>query len=801
MKHILTASQLRKTYPPSELKTISSGLPDHRKAIIGQSRAVKALSFGLGNRAPGFNVYVSTPEVDDKFSVIQHFLQELAVKAPIPNDWCYVNNFKAPYCPNALRLPQGMALTFKKDIDHFITEARRALIKTLSSEEYAKKQNLLKEALIKKQQQIFTELNEKARKENFVIKRTPIEVMAFPQKEDSPMTDEEFRALKPDERAEIFEKQRLIQEGLESAIRKARKLEREMLQELADLEQKSALFAIEGLLEDLHKKYDKIDEIPQYLEDLKQDILDNLNLFLQDTPDDLNFEANQLKRSLHQRYEINVIVDNSELESAPILIELNPTYNNLFGKIERESIMGTLVTNFTLIRSGALHRANGGYLILPVEELLRSPFSWETLKRALRNQHIEIEDPTEKLGFISTKSLRPEPIPINVQIILIGQPYLFHLLYHLDSDFKKLFKVKADFDPTMKISEENLKELRDFIHSTCQDEKLLPVSNDALAKIFEYGHRLAGHQRKMTTQLDEIADILREANFYAQRDVHKAISAEFIQEAIREKKYRSNLIEEKIQEMIEEGVINIELEGRKTGQVNGLSVMDLGDIAFGRPSRITASASIGSGGIVDIEREAEMSGPIHTKGVLILSGFLFDQFGRDKQLNLSLSLVFEQNYGGVEGDSASSAELYAILSRLSGVPVRQGIAVTGSVDQRGRVQAVGGINEKIEGFFEVCKQQGLNGEQGVMIPASNVVHLMLQEEVVEAVANGQFRIWAVESIDEGIEILTDTQAGAAHWDEEEQRLSFDPGSVYDRVNAQLEWMSEKCKEKEEEKRS
>ncbi|MCB1124333.1 MAG: AAA family ATPase, partial [Verrucomicrobiae bacterium] len=474
----------------------------------------------------------------------------------------------------------------------------------------------------------------------------------------------------------------------------------------------------------------KIDEIPQYLEDLKQDILDNLNLFLQDQPDDLNFEATQLKRSLHQRYEINVIVDNSELESAPILIELNPTYNNLFGKIERESIMGTLVTNFTLIRSGALHRANGGYLILPVEELLRSPFSWETLKRAMRNQHIEIEDPTEKLGFITTKSLRPEPIPINLQIILIGQPYIFHLLYHLDSEFKKLFKVKADFDPTMKVTEENLKELRDFIHSTCQDEKLLPVSNDALAKIFEYGHRLAGHQHKMTTQLDEIADILREANFYAQRDVHQSISAEFIQEAIREKKYRSNLIQEKIQEMIEEGIINIELEGRKTGQVNGLSVMDLGDIAFGRPSRITASASIGSGGIVDIEREAEMSGPIHTKGVLILSGFLFDKFGRDKQLNLSLSLVFEQNYGGVDGDSASSAELYAILSRLSGIPVRQGIAVTGSVDQQGRVQAVGGINEKIEGFFEVCKHRGLNGEQGVLIPVSNVVHLMLQEEVV-----------------------------------------------------------------------
>jgi lon-related putative ATP-dependent protease len=599
--------------------------------------------------------------------------------------------------------------------------------------------------------------------------------------------------MSKEERSEILAKQRAFQDLLRATMRQSRELEKEANQQLLKLEQQAALYAIEDLFQELMEFYQNIEEVPEYLEDMKNDILDNLSLFLQKEEETSNVGIRLQRSSLYQRYEVNVLVDNSKLEKAPIIVELNPSFHNLFGKIERESIMGTLVTNFTLIRSGALHEANGGFLILPLTELLREPFSWDSLKRALRNRCIEIEDPTEKLGFISAKSLKPEPIPLDMQVILIGQQHLFYLLHQFDNDFHDLFKVKADFDVVMPATEENITDLCRFVNSLHESEKILPVEKTALTKIIEHGHRLAEHQEKLTTQLDEITDTLREANYYAEMESAENITAGHITKAILEKHYRSDLIYEKVKELIEREIIIIDVEGQKTGQVNGLAVLDLGDTAFGRPNRITASVSVGLQGIIDIEREVELGDPVHSKGVMILSGFLFEKFGKDKPINLSARLVFEQNYSGIAGDSASSAEVYAILSALSGLPLKQGIAVTGSVNQKGQIQAVGGINQKIEGFFEVCRQKGLTGAQGVLLPASNAVHLMLKEEVVEAVAQDKFHLWAVDSVDEGIEILTGVKAGATEWVEKEGKLKFEKESVYDRVNQRLLQLSKAWK--------
>jgi lon-related putative ATP-dependent protease len=794
--HLLTAQQLRKTYSASEFESINEAIPKHRKAIIGQERAVKALRFGLGNPAPGFNVYVSTSESDSKFHVIEHFLKDMATRAPLPFDWCYVNNFQDAYYPNALKLPLGLGKQFKKDIETFIIDGEAALIKTMNSDEFIEKVETIKKNLSEQEQELFSQLSQKAEKENFLLKRTPTQFIAIPQLDSRPMTEKEFKDLSEQDRDAILEKQRMFQEMLNDLVKKFLVLEKKTTEQIIKLEKNAALFAIEALLESLLEKYKDVEEVLQYLEELKNDILDNLQIFLQpDQPDmPLPFSSgNRQKKAILQRYEVNVLVDNSALQSAPIVLEINPTYNNLFGKIEKESVMGTLVTDFTLIREGALHRANGGYLIIPIEDLLRAPFSWENLKRALRNNQIEIEDPTERLGFITAKSLKPEAIPLHVQVVLIGQHHLFQLLYYYDTDFKNLFKVKAHFDSVMPASLKNLEEFCGYIYYVQNEESLLPVSNEALAKIIEQGHRRAEHQEKISTEMEETADLLREAHFYAKEAAATEISDEHIMQAIREKTYRNNLLQEKIKELIEKQVLIIELEGSQVGQVNALSVIDMGDFAFGRPSRITASVSIGKGNIIDIERESNLGGDVHTKGVMILSGYLFQKFGKDKPLSLSAQIVFEQSYSGVEGDSASGAELFSIISALSEVPIRQDIAVTGSVNQYGTIQAIGGVNEKIEGFFEACQQKGLTGTQGVIIPAANQMNLMLKEEVVEAVANGQFHIWAIHSIEEGVEILTGIKAGKAAWDETSESLQFEEGTVFDKVNNRLLQMTELMK--------
>ena len=493
---------------------------------------------------------------------------------------------------------------------------------------------------------------------------------------------------------------------------------------------------------------------------------------------------------------MNILVDHSKDDGAPVILERNPTYSNLFGRIEQEARFGALTTDFTLIRGGSIHRANGGYLVLPVEELLRNPLSWDSLKRSLEDKEVVIEDVGEKLGFAITKNLRPEPIPLDVKVILIGKPDVYQLLLAYDEEFNELFKVKADFDAQMPRTDENISNYVAFVSKLCEKEKLHHLDCSALARLVEHGSRLVDDQEKLSTHFGEIADVIREASYYAEKEKSQYVTAVYIRKAIEERFYRSSLIRERIQEMICRGIIKIDVMGNQVGQVNGLSVVGFGDIAFGQPSRITVSIGLGKDGLIDIERESEMGGPIHTKGVLILSGYLAEKYTQDKPLSLSARLVFEQNYSGVEGDSASSTELYAILSALSGLPINQGIAVTGSVNQKGEVQAIGGVNEKIEGFFEICHEKGLTGDQGVLIPESNVMNLMLKEKVVEAVSDGKFHIWPINHIDQGIEVLTGVKAGFRQEDG-----SFEVGSINAMVDQRLKDMAEKMEEFGKEKSS
>jgi len=555
----------------------------------------------------------------------------------------------------------------------------------------------------------------------------------------------------------------------------------------------------------LIEEYDDLPEVVAYLKKVRDDIAENLALFRGEAQAQpiSPFPTPGAAELPFRKYEVNVVVDNSELKGAPVVMELNPTYNNLFGRIEKEAQFGALITDFTMIRGGSLHRANGGYLVLPAEEVLRNPFSWDSLKRAIRSEEIAVEEAGERLGFVTTKSLRPESIPLDAKVVLIGQPTPYHLLYTWDEDFSELFKVKADFDTRMDRTDENTRDYAAFVCTLCGEEGLKHLDASALAKVIEHSSRLAEDQEKLSARFGEISDIIREASFYAAQEDSAYVTAVHVQKAIEEKFYRSSLFQERVNEMIERGTVMIDAVGEEVGQVNGLSVFSLGDITFGQPSRITVSVGLGREGIMDIEREAKLGGPIHTKGVLILSGYLVEKYAQDKPLSLSARLVFEQSYSEVDGDSASSTELYALLSNLSGLPIKQGIAVTGSVNQKGEVQAIGGVNEKIEGFFETCQAKGLTGEtssssvetQGVLIPESNEQNLMLKEEVVKAVSEGKFHIWAVRTVDEGIEILTGVKAGVRIEDG-----TFEEDSVNDLVDRRLRELAEMIKDfgKEEE---
>jgi predicted ATP-dependent protease len=784
MIHELSVPELRRTCDPNTLPDENTTEPNHVGSIIGQERAVRAMRFGLDIRSWGFNIYVAGMAGTGRTTAVERFVEEIAVTQPTPVDWCYVYNFEDSYRPCAVSLPAGKAREFQKDVMAFLKMAIRDIHIAFDGEDYAAHQESSLRSFHEQKAQIFEKVNEMAREKGFSLQATPMGILPMPTKNGVPLSDADFLKFSEDEREKLKETMREIREAVDAAMRQMHTLDNDAREAVEQLDQQVIHFVLDHSMADILEKYRELPDILAFLNSIQMNMLENAAQFKPEPEEQHSAVASQSpKRTPIDRYRVNVLVDRSKLQGAPVVVEMNPTYSNLFGRIEQEAYMGTLVTDFTLIRGGSLHRANGGYLVLPAEDVIRNPFSWESLKRCLRNRSIAIEEPFDQPVF-TTKSLRPEPIPLDVKVILIGRADLYGLLLDYDDQFRELFKVKADFDSQMAHSQENIREYASFVHRLCENEHLIHLGSSGLARVVEHGSRLVDDQTRLSTRFGELADMLREASYYAGQEKSERINASHIEQAIEQRFYRSRLIQEHIQDLIARQVIKIDVSGRVTGQVNSLAVLQLGDISFSQPSRITASIGLGKSGVVNVEREAEMSRPVHTKGVLILSGYLEQVFARDKPLSLNARLVFEQNYGIVDGDSASSAELYAILSALAEIPIQQGIAVTGSVNQKGEIQAVGGVNEKIEGFYAVCKTRGLTGNQGVMIPSSNVSNLMLKQEIVDAVACGQFRVWSINSIEEGIEVLTEFPAG------KKEDGSFASGSIFERVNLRLVKMAE-----------
>ncbi len=731
--------------------------------IIGQKRGAEALSFGLKMKKKGYNIYVTGIGGTGRSTFTNSIAKEFANKQPVPSDWIYVYNFKKKESPKALSLAPGRGKEFKEEIEGTIENLKKLIPESFKGMEYESRRNEIYRIANQKKTEILKHLNEKSNEYGFVYSPTEQGLLSIALKDGRPMNEEEYQNLNIEEREEMMAKYNELHLVTFDDFNELREVDEDLVQSFKELDKKIASDLVHFDINKIKEKFNGSEKISEYLRDLEEDILENIDKFKK-TPPIKNFTIFDLPPDMEGnfflRYKVNLFIDNSGLQHAPIINESNPIYYNLMGSIEYKSQMGVLATDFTQIKPGSLHLANGGYLIFQMKEILTNPISWEMLKRALKTNEINIENQNKLMGLAITSSLKPEPIPLDVKVIIIGDEYTYSILYEYDDDFKKLFKVMADFDVEMSKNEDNIKLMAKFIASHCEENDLRHFNKNAVGRIVEYSTRLAEHQDKMSTQFNKIVEIIYEADLWAEEDGADIVSDKHIQKAIEEKIKRSNKYEEKLNEMFEEGTILMDLEGEKIGQINGLAVMGTGEYSFGKPSRITASVYSGKDGVINIEREANQSGRIHDKGVLILSGYLGHNYATTKPLGITIGIGFEQNYSIIDGDSASSTELYAILSSMAKVPVKQYIAVTGSVNQKGEIQPIGGVNEKIEGFYEVCKQRGLTGLQGVMIPKKNIKNLVLKDEVVKAVSEGKFHIYAIECIDEGIKILTGYEAGA-----------------------------------------
>ncbi|MBI4234597.1 MAG: AAA family ATPase [Chloroflexi bacterium] len=790
MARELSPDELRRPIDPATLGITSTQDRGPLQGIIGQERAVHALEFGLAIQERGYNIFVAGVPGTGRTTAIRAFLEQLAQGGKAAPDLCYVYNFGDPDRPRALCVPPGQGRSLQQGMKTLTQRVREQLPQVLESDEYMNRRQEIRNGFQRQREEVFAALNQKAQEQGFTIQATPVGFFIIPVIGGRPINDQDFLSLDPDIRERLRGRKEVLENELRTALKQLRDQERTTQEQLENLNREVALHIVSGLIEDVQEHFTEQPEVVRYMKDVQEHMVSNIGEFLPTPPpqEGQPTPSPWTEQLVLRKYEVNVLMDRTGAEGAPVVIEDNPTYANLFGRIEKETYMGFLHTDFTLIKGGSLHKANGGYLVLPVLEVLRNPFVYESLKRALRSREIDIEEPGERLGFVAMKSLHPEPAPLDVKVALVGTPPLYQLLFGLDEDFRELFKVKAEFDSRMESSQENIRDYIAFISTLCSKENLKPMYASGVARIIEYGFRLAEDRQKLSTRFAELADLIREANFWAGKDGGEYITGRHVQRALDEKVYRSNLIQERIRELVARGVILVDTQGAAVGQVNGLAVLSLGDYSFGRPTRITASVGLGRAGILDIEREARLGGPIHTKGVMILGGYLTHKYAQDKPLSLSARLAFEQSYEGVEGDSASAAELYALLSALSGLPLKQNLAVTGSVNQMGMIQAIGGANEKIEGYFEVCQVQGLTGEQGVVIPESNVQHLMLRLPIIEAVQAGKFHIYSARTIDEGMELLTGTPAGARQPDG-----TFPPGTISYRVDQRLREMARRLR--------
>ena len=750
------------------------------KEIAGQDRALEALRFGVGIRHEGYNIFVMGPSGMGKSSATRQYLEQQAADKNPPDDWCYVNNFEQAQKPKLLRLPAGKGKTFQKDIHELVEDLLSVMPSTFDSDQYRIRSEEIKSDVEERRERALKELSKEAESHDLRLMRTPQGFSFHPMKKGKTVTPEEYLNFPDEEQDKVQEIVAVLQEKLEHIIRQFHQWMRESKQKIRELNREVAMSAVGMLIDDLKMKYQELPTVCDYLDALKQDIIDHTSDFLK-VATAAGEEDVAMNMETFGPYEINLLVNNSEQKGLPVIYEDNPTLEKLVGRVEHISQMGTLITDFRLIKPGALHNANGGFLILDIVKLLNQPFAWEGLKRALSNHEIRIQSLGQMLSLISTVSLEPEPIPLDIKVVLMGDRLLFYLLLEYDPEFPELFKVASDFENSMPFSDENQAIYTQLIATIVRRKKLLPFSREAVARIIEHSARLANDSEKLSNHLLSITNIMCEADHWADKFECQVVKREHVQQAIDAQIRRADRLRERVYEEIQRGTILIDTVGEKVGQVNGLAVADLGNFTFAQPFRITATARLGQGEVVDIEREVELGGAIHSKGVLIVSSFLGERYAKNQPLSLSASLVFEQSYGGVEGDSASVGELCALLSVLANASVHQWMAVTGSVNQHGQVQAIGGVNEKIEGFFDICMLKGLTGKQGVVIPESNVKHLMLRADVVAAAKAGKFHIYPVSTVDEAVELLTGVTAG-----ELDEDGFYPEGSINSRVHLRLQ---------------
>jgi lon-related putative ATP-dependent protease len=757
------------------------------EGIIGQERAIKAFEFGLNVKMKGYNIYVAGPSGSGKTTYAKQSAQKKAREEKVPYDWCYVYNFDDPRSPLSLRFDPGVGRQFRDDMNELISFFKTELSKAFASEDYDRQKTDLSRTYDDKRDELIKRLDNVAADNGFSLKTSSSGIIFQPVVNGQLIDEESYDSLEEDVKEGINERLEEMQDDVNSIMRDIKGVDKEYRQKMDDLDYKIGMFAIGHYVSSLQEKYQNSERVIKYLEAVQEDVLENIDQFAENEPDEEDPIAALIPKiggvkteDATLKYRVNLIVDNSKTEGAPVIVDYNPTYYNLVGEVEYDNEYGNLTTDFMKIKAGLMHKANGGYLIVQAQDLLSNVQAWEALRRIIKTREITIENLRDQIGAITVTTLKPEPIPADVKVILIGGAYYYELLRGYDDDFSKLFKIRADFDYEMDRSEENVYKIAGFISRFSKNENTAPFDSSAVAAVIEYASRIVESQKKISTRFNLISEILAESATWAMMDNAKVITAEYVKKASSEREYRLAMYQEKMNELLDDDTVMIATDGKFVGKINGLAVLDMGDYVFGSPTRITATTYMGKSGIVNIEKEAEMSGPTHNKGVQIITGYLGSMYAQNMPLSLSCRIAFEQNYNGIDGDSASSTELYCILSSLSGIPVDQSLAVTGSVNQCGEIQAIGGVTYKIEGYFDLCNRRGLTGRQGVVIPVSNIKDLVLKDEVIEAVKNGMFHIYPVSTIDEGIEILLGTEAGV-----KDENGEYPPESVHGRVMAKL----------------
>jgi predicted ATP-dependent protease len=774
----LSPSQLRRVCDPNSFNFETTADLPIQSDIIGQPRGIRAIEFGIDIDSPGYNIFVLGEEGTGRTTAIGRFLREHAAKRATPQDWAYVNNFAEPHKPRALNVPAGLGNQLRDDMAALVDGLKRNLPRAFEQESYLDARNQLQRRFEAERDRLFADFEAKARAANFTLVRTPSGWALNPLSEGQPLSPEAFAALPQAERQTIDAAGRDLGDDLEALLRAVRGLEKAAKDSHRTLNGQVAASVVDIPLGELKAKFAAHEETIFYLGEVRQDLIDHVSDFL--PAEDARPDSGALPPPDFRRYAVNVVVDHSRSRGAPVVVELNPTYSKLLGRIEHESRFGNLATDFTLIRTGALHAANGGYLVLRARDVFYEPMAWDALKRSLLSGFVRTEDIPVRAGYTATKTLDPEPIPLHLKVVLVGVPDVYYHLFYEDEDFGSIFKVKSDFSSDMPRTEENERQYAHFMAARCAEEKLRPLDRSAVAKVIEFGSRAANDQQKLSVRFGEVTDLLREANYWAGAAGRLTVTADDVRTALTEKIYRSNKVEERLRRDILEGLVFIDTAGMGVGQVNALTVSDSADYSYGLPTRVTARTFVGHSGIGQIDRDINLAGPIHNKGLLTLISFFNATYAAHRSVSFGSQITFEQSYHSIEGDSASCAELFALLSSLSGYPIKQSLAVTGSVNQKGEVQPIGAVNEKIEGFFAVCAARGLSGEQGILIPAANVRELMLSEQVVEAVAAGKFHIWAIAAVDEGLELLTGLPAGA-----HDDHGRFPEGTVHHAVQKRL----------------